>query len=189
MFLFGYVLYFDFTCINARDSHYSALSLEGQMLPASFYFQEKVKKYYSLCRVHFFVTAWNCSPPGSSVRGISQVRILEWAAISSCSGIFLTQGSNLSLLHPLHWQVDSLPLEPPGKPHCKVKVLVTQLCRTLCDPMDCSPPASSVHGILQARILEWVAMSFSRGSSRPRNPTQVLCNHLKRKRKSALGKT
>ena len=40
-------------------------------------------------------------------------------------------------------------------------VLVTQLCLTLCDPMDCSLPGSSVHGILQARILEWVAISFS----------------------------
>ena len=44
-----------------------------------------------------------------------------------------------------------------------VCVLVTQLCPTLCDPMDCSPPCSSVHGILQARILEWVAISFSEG--------------------------
>ena len=43
----------------------------------------------------------------------------------------------------------------------KVKVLVTQLYLTLCNPMDCSPPGSSVHGILQARILEWVAISFS----------------------------
>ena len=43
--------------------------------------------------------------------------------------------------------------------------LVTKLCLTLCDPMDCSPPGSSVHGILQARILEWVAIPFSRGSS------------------------
>ena len=50
---------------------------------------------------------------------------------------------------------------------------VTQSCPTLCDPMDCSPPGSSVHGILQARILEWVAISFSRGSSRPRDWTQV----------------
>ena len=41
----------------------------------------------------------------------------------------------------------------------------TQSCLTLCDPVDCSPPDSSVHGILQARILEWVAISFSRGSS------------------------
>ena len=47
----------------------------------------------------------------------------------------------------------------------KVKVLVAQSCPTLCHPMDCSPPGSSVHGILQARILEWVAISFSRGSS------------------------
>ena len=42
---------------------------------------------------------------------------------------------------------------------------VTQSCPTLCNPMDCNPPGSSVHGILQARILEWIAMSFSRGSS------------------------
>ena len=41
------------------------------------------------------------------------------------------------------------------------QVLVTQSCPTLCDPMDCSPPGSSVHGILQARILEWVAIFFS----------------------------
>ena len=48
-----------------------------------------------------------------------------------------------------------------------------QPCRTLCDPMDCSQPGSSVHGILQARILEWVAMPCSRGSSRPWDGTQV----------------
>ena len=47
----------------------------------------------------------------------------------------------------------------------KVKVLVTQLCPALCNPMDCSQLGSSVHGILQARILEWVAIFFSRGSS------------------------
>ena len=46
-------------------------------------------------------------------------------------------------------------------------------CVTLCDPMDCSPPGSSVHGIHQARILEWVAMYSSRGSSRPRDRTWV----------------
>ena len=43
-----------------------------------------------------------------------------------------------------------------------MKVLATQLCRTLCDPTDCSPPGSSVHRILQARILEWAAIPFSR---------------------------
>ena len=52
--------------------------------------------------------------------------------------------------------------------HLKARItmlfcLVAQLCPTVCDPMDCSPPGSSVHGILQARILEWVAISFSSG--------------------------
>ena len=46
-------------------------------------------------------------------------------------------------------------------------------CPTLCDPMDCSLPGSSLHGILQARVLEWVAISFSRGSSWPRDRTWV----------------
>ena len=52
---------------------------------------------------------------------------------------------------------------------------VTELCLTLCEPMDCSPPGSSLPGIFQARILEWVAISFSKGSSQPRNWTQVSC--------------
>ena len=54
-----------------------------------------------------------------------------------------------------------------------MKVKVTQSCPTLCYPMDCSLPVSSVHGILQARILEWVAIPFSRGSSQTRDRTQV----------------
>ena len=49
------------------------------------------------------------------------------------------------------------------------EVLVAQLCPTLCDHMDCSPPGSFVHEIFQARILEWVAISFSKGSSQPRD--------------------
>ena len=51
--------------------------------------------------------------------------------------------------------------------------LVAQSCSTLCDPMDCSPPGSSVHGIPQARIVEWVAISFSRGSSQLRDRTCI----------------
>ena len=50
---------------------------------------------------------------------------------------------------------------------------VPEPCSTLCNPVDCSPPGFSVHEILQARILEWVAMPSSRGSSRPRDRTQV----------------
>ena len=50
---------------------------------------------------------------------------------------------------------------------------VAQLSPTLCDPMDCSLPGSSVHEIFQERILEWVAISFSRGFSQPRDQTRV----------------
>ena len=53
--------------------------------------------------------------------------------------------------------------------------LVAKSCPTLCDPMECSPPRSSILRISQARILEWVAISFSKGSSRPRDQTCVSC--------------
>ena len=56
---------------------------------------------------------------------------------------------------------------------------VSQSCVTLCDPMDCSLPGSSTHGILQARVLEWVAISFSRGSSQSRDWTWV--SHIARR--------
>ena len=52
---------------------------------------------------------------------------------------------------------------------------VAQSCPTLCDPLDCSPPGSYLHGILQARILKWVPISSARGSSQPRDWTQVSC--------------
>ena len=58
---------------------------------------------------------------------------------------------------------------------CIESVLVTQSCLTVCDPTVCSPLGSSVHGISQARMLEWVAIPFSRGSSQPRDQTQVSC--------------
>ena len=66
-----------------------------------------------------------------------------------------------------------MPSIPPLK--CCCCSLVTKPCPTLCDPMDWSPPGSSVHGISQARILKWVAISSSRGSSRPRDRTCVSC--------------
>ena len=77
----------------------------------------------------------------------------------------------------LRWEtevgLDRDPAEPSFLPSAQVKVKAAQLCPTLCDPMDCSLPGSSVHGILQASILEWVTISFSRGSSRSRDQTQV----------------
>ena len=54
-----------------------------------------------------------------------------------------------------------------------ITTYIAQSCPTLCDPMDCGPRGSSVHGIFQARVVEWVAISFSRESSWPRNWTQV----------------
>ena len=65
--------------------------------------------------------------------------------------------------------------ETPDSGGFKSESAVTQSCPTLCDPMDCSLPGFSVHGIFQARVLEWVAISFSRGSSWPRDRTQVSC--------------
>ena len=72
-----------------------------------------------------------------------------------------------------------------SKPHTSIKTrnenmmwsryLSAQSCPTLCDPMDCSLQGSSVHGIFQARVLEWVAISFSRGCSRSRDWTRVFC--------------
>ena len=81
------------------------------------------------------------------------------------------QKSNSCLLH---WQVDSLPLCHQRSPLLIFlivlvrKVKVSQACPTLCDPID-----YTVHGILQANILEWIAFPFSRGSSQPRDRTQV----------------
>ena len=85
-----------------------------------------------------------------------------------------------------HFGPDSLFAEAAGVPFCaclqnpwpllQMPVRMrTQSCPTLCDPMDCSPPGSSVHGIFQERILEWVAISFSRGSSRPGHQICVFC--------------
>ena len=67
-------------------------------------------------------------------------------------------------------QMDSLPAELPGKPCVTKSAKSLQSCPTLCDPMD--HPA---FGILEARVLEWVAFPFSRGSSQPRDKTQVSC--------------
>ena len=61
--------------------------------------------------------------------------------------------------------------EPTHSRVCFSSSLCSQLCLTLCDPKDCSPPGSSVHGILKARMLEWVAISSSRGTSPPRDQT------------------
>ena len=96
----------------------------------------------------------DCSPPGSSVHGIFQARVLEWGAIAFC---------NNSITYSNIKQKVMLLLLPSRL------VVSDSLC-----PMDCSPPGSSVHEILQARILEWVAIPISRGSSQPRDNLNLL---------------
>ena len=85
--------------------------------------------------------------------------------------IFPTQGSNLGLPHCrqmlYHLTTREVTHYKPSE--------VSQSCPTLCDPMDCSLPRSSIHGIFQARVLEWIAISFSRGPSLPRDQTRVSC--------------
>ena len=79
-------------------------------------------------------------------------------------------GSQLKVVQ--HTSVPSCPLGrvlTSSTVGCRSEVLVAQLCLTLCNSMDCSPPGSSVHGLLQARILEWVAIPFSRGFSPSRD--------------------
>ena len=169
----------------------------------------------------------DCSPPGSSIHGTFQARILEWVAISysresssarnqtcvSCvsqmavrffttvlpqsvqslshvqlfvtpwiaacqASLPITNSWSLLKLMPIESLMSSNHLSHPlsswEAPNKLVQFSsVAQSCPTLCDPMDCSLPGSSVHEIFQARGLEWVAISFSRGSSRPRDWTRV----------------
>ena len=104
--------------------------------------------------------------------------------------IFLLKQAFIPLLSPQWWIQGSYSFAPAASLSffrqliivwhaTHVCVLVAQLCSTLCSPMGCSPPGSSVCGILQTRILEWVAMSFSRGSSWPRDQTQVSLPHCR----------
>ena len=93
----------------------------------------------------------NCSPPDSSVHGILQARILEWVAIS------FSRGSAQSGIEFMSFMSPAL----AGGFFTTAAAKSLQSCLTLCDPIDGSPPGSPVPGILQARTLEWVAISFS----------------------------
>ena len=86
-------------------------------------------------------------------------------------GMSVSKTSDSLLIQILCWKLFYLPTFNDSHK----KVLVAQSCPTLCDPMDYSPPGSSVHGILQARILAWVAIPISSSSSQPRDQTLVSC--------------
>ena len=128
------------------------------------------------------------SPPGSPIPGILQARTLEWVAISfSTAWKWKVKGKSLSRVRLLAIPWTSAYQAPPSmgfsrqeywsgvllpslthlfihplniSPWMSHKVKVT-LCLTLSDPMDCRLPGSSIHGIFQARVLEWVAIAFS----------------------------
>ena len=132
------------------------------------------------------------APAGKSLKSLRKLcRKLSWEQfLIYRPGSSSAQPSNPSLgrvcpVHPLTAVVYiTFPCEfpiPQGSTHSlllfwsspQVTVLVTQPCPTLWDPMDCSLPGPFVHGILQARILEWVATPFPRESPQPRYQTQV----------------
>ena len=92
-----------------------------------------------------------------------------WASLSLDIGYPLTVTPVTPAVAACCWSGSCVALEQLSESESEV----AQSCLTLCDPMDCSLPSSSVHGILQAKVLEWVAVSFSRGSSQPRDQTQV----------------
>ena len=111
------------------------------------------------------------SPDQKSVCVCARVHTQRWPCmhLSRCDCVSVKQWAEWMEQRDWHqtpwvW-ILALPLESERE--------VAQSCLTLCDPMDCSLSGSSVHGIFQARLLEWIAISFSRGSSRPRNRTPV----------------
>ena len=121
-----------------------------------------------------------CDPMGHTVHGILQARILKWVAfpfsrasswprnqtrVFCIAGRFFTNwGMREAQLFPKYYFI---PLQALPEPE------VAQSCLTLCDPVDCSLPDSSPHEIFQAMVLEWIAISFCKGSSQPRDWTWV----------------
>ena len=102
----------------------------------------------------------------AAVHGVAKcrTRLSDWTELNWGSWS-LTQ----TLRKMRNWSVYKV---APSLEGCEL-CLVAQSCPTLCDPMDSNLPGSAVHGILQAKIVEWVAISFSRGFSQPRDQTQV----------------
>ena len=104
---------------------------------------------------------------------------MAWSEMAAGTGTLAAAALGGVCWPKSYWEVSSSPnIEPvdskTGLP--QLLVLVTESYPAVCDSMNCSPPGSSVHGILQARILEWVAIPFSRGSFWPRDWTHIACS-------------
>ena len=110
--------------------------------------------------VQLFVTPWTVAHQAPLSMGFSRQEY--WNGLSfPPPGELPDPELNPHLLYLLHWEADSPALESPVKLNCCAAAKLLQSCPTLCDPIDGSPPGSPVPGILQARTLEWVAISFS----------------------------
>ena len=104
--------------------------------------------------------------PTHATRLLGQWRCRYWGPVDKC----------LALSHRAGTVKLGVKYSPAGSRSIAVLImcLVVQSCLALCDPVPCSPPGSSVHGVLQAKIVEWVAISFSRGSFWPRDVSPAL---------------
>ena len=139
----------------SRQEHWSGLSFPSPM-------HESEKWKWSCSVVSDLATPWTAACQAPLSIGFSRQEYWSGVPLPSLMSI-LAHCLLIAVQSYASWKQRPL----------KVKVLVAQSCPTLCNPMHCSPPGSSVHGILLARMLEWVALPFSRGSSQPRNWTQV----------------
>ena len=128
---------------------------------------DNLRKWSESCSVvfdslwsHGLYSPWSSLGQNTGVGSFSLLQLL-----------FANQGLNPGLPH-CRWIFYQL--SHKGSPNLrKSENEVVQSCPTLCNPMDCSLQGSSIHGIFQARVLEWVAISFSRGSSRLRDQTRI----------------
>ena len=118
---------------------------------------------FRLTVTDWFITVLHlpCFPNGSAVKNLSAVQETQVWSLGGKDPLeegMATHSSILAWKNPMDRESE-----------------VAQWCLTLCDPMDCNLPGSSIHGIFQARIVEWIVISFSRGSSQARDRTQVSC--------------
>ena len=143
-------------------------------------------KVKSLSRVQLFATPWTAVHQAPPSIGFSRQSVLEWGAIAFSLLPMLSRNPGLlnyyvSLTTHIQSQELLSILQNTFLVHIDLSIKIqiqsegVQSCPTFCDPMDRSLPGSSVHGIFQAKVLEWIAISFSRGSSRLRDRTQVSC--------------
>ena len=120
------------------------------------------ERVFSTCQCLLFLRGCHITS-NSAIRGPAR----------PSSGSSSSQHLHPHLSSDSSWSLRFISDAPPSPSLWNVHAKPLQSCPTLCNPLDCGPPGSSVHGILQARILEWAAISFSRGSSGPRDRTHV----------------